>query len=507
MNSNDKLLVSVDIDDRGTGLLSYFLDFKSNILGPEDFAIDGDTVYILNSIDNTVLEFKNGKFIRSYNAGLTFGIKIAAAKGNIYILRNDFSIMRIGADFTETMALYNIPSEAIVDFMAFGDKIYIVISDITGGVTYEFSFDTKGLDINMAKSYHGRIFDENTLYETQLFPYDPKMGGSGKVIVTDLAGVNTREIPIHTKHFLSGAQYLGSDGEGGAYLKIYESETNEIYQTILESRLSLIDSQGQEKYMRDLPEQYKSITNQDKSIDGQIYSMNAFKNGVEVIMTAKPDEDSTREYTSRLDEVMGPSMTAAIMSPDPEKTITREQIIINAITFHSFNWSCTEANLLPLPGWAAPRFVTGPGNYTSMPYCWGGNSTTDEYYLGMTNGGRVGNINSPGPALVPNTFGHDCSGFVGLCWGETQKYSTNTIQTIADPINSSDLKPGDALDAPFYHIVLFEKRDGWGNYILYESTVFSRFDRVSHTIRSISSLKNFIPLRYKYVDESNMQSI
>lgn len=507
MNSNDKLLVSVDIVSRGTSLLSYFSDFKANILGPEDFAIDGDNVYILNSIDNTVLEFRNDKFICSYNAGFSFGIKVAASNGAIYILRNDFSIMRIGADTTEIMALYNVSSEAIVDFMAMGEKIYIVISNGMGGITYEFVFDPKGLDINMAKSYHGRIFDENTLYETQLLPYDPKTGGSGKVIVTDITGGNIREITIHTKHFLSGVQYFGSDGEGGVYLKIYESVTNNMYQTILESRLSLIDSQGQEEYVRALPEQYKNITNQDKIINGQLYSLNAFKNGVELLMTAKPDETSTREYTSQLDDVMPVSMPATMMGKDPAKNITREQIIINAMTFHSFNWTCTEANLLPLPGWVAPRFVNGPGNYTSMPYCWGGNSTTDEYYLGMANGGRVGNINAPGPALVPNTFGHDCSGFVGLCWGETQKYSTTTIQNIASPINEADLKPGDALDAPSYHIVLFEKRDGWGNYILYESTVFSRFDRVSHTIRPISSLKNFIPLRYINVDDSEMQSM
>ena len=87
MNNNDKLLVSVDIDGKGTSLLDYFSDFKGNILGPEDFAVDGDSVYILNSIDNTVLEFKNDKLLYSYSAGLSFGIKIAAENGAVYILR------------------------------------------------------------------------------------------------------------------------------------------------------------------------------------------------------------------------------------------------------------------------------------------------------------------------------------------------------------------------------------------------------------------------------------
>ena len=84
-------------------------------------------------------------------------------------------------------------------------------------------------------------------------------------------------------------------------------------------------------------------------------------------MTAKPDEISTREYSSRLDEMVPPSDTVETMSVDPQKTITREQIMKNAMFYHSFNWSCTEANLLPLPGWTEPRFINGPGNYTSMP--------------------------------------------------------------------------------------------------------------------------------------------
>lgn len=500
MNSNDKLLVTVDISDKGTGILNYFTDFKGNMLGPEDFAVDGDNVYILNSIDNTVLKFMYGRLVDIYNVGFAQGIMVAAFGGYVYILRNDFSIMRISSSgVIEIMAIYNITSEAVADFMVMGEKVYIVISDITGGTTYEFNFDVMGLDINSANNYHGRIFDENTLYEVQLMPFDNKTGGNGNVIVTDLMKGSTRVILVHTKYFLSGVQYFGDDGKGGVYLKIYESRTNDLYQTIVESRIVLIDAQGRVKYVCGLPDQYKYIVNQEKCLGGQFYSMNTYQNGIEIIMMAKPDEASTREYTSKLDQVTPPSMPPEMPGIDPAMSTTRAQIIKNATDYHNFIWSCTEANLLPLQGWVAPRFVNGPGEYTAMPYCWGGNSTMEEYNMGMLDGGRVGNINSPGPALLPNTYGHDCSGFVGLCWGETQKYSTSTIRNISSAIYSEDLKQGDALDRPFYHIMLFNFRDGWGNYVLYESTIYNRLDRVSLTTRPISSLKNYIPLRYNNV--------
>lgn len=507
MNGKDKIIVSIDISDKTINILDYYVDFKSNILGPEDFAVVGDTVYILNSSDNTVLEFLNGRYMRRHYVGFMQGIKIAAFGKFLYVLRNDFSILRISDTAVEIMALYNVPSEAIVDFMAIGENIYIVISDTMGGTTYEFSFDIRGIDINSAKKYHGRIFDENTLYTTEIFYNENGKGSRGKVTVTDLKSGSTSEIPVNTDFYITGIQYFGIDTDGITYLKIYEMTTNSVRQAVYESRLQSFDKQLQVRFVRSLSDQYKYVTNQEKSIDGNFYALNNFEHGVEVVMLSKPDENSTREYISELDRANLPPIPQEITDGGSKTTITREQIMKNAASFHSeFNWSCTEVNLWPLRGWVPPHYVKGPGNYKYMPYCWGGNCTAEEFYMGLANGGRVGNINAQGPAILPNTFGHDCSGFVGLCWGETQKYSTNTIQNIANVINSEDLKPGDALDRPFYHIVLFEGRDNWGNYVLYESTLLNQYDRVAHTLRPIASMGKYIPLRYKNVTDSNIKS-
>lgn len=61
---NDKAIVSIDLYEnaKSKGLVSYQVDFEGNIQGPEDFSIDGDDVYLLNSADNLILKFTNGYF-------------------------------------------------------------------------------------------------------------------------------------------------------------------------------------------------------------------------------------------------------------------------------------------------------------------------------------------------------------------------------------------------------------------------------------------------------------
>lgn len=70
---------------------------------------------------------------------------------------------------------------------------------------------------------------------------------------------------------------------------------------------------------------------------------------------------------------------------------------------------------------------------------------------------------------------------------------------VAKKINASDLLQGDALNYSGSHIVLFEKFDGAGNYVLYEATTLNSYDRVSHTTRSIFSMGNYVPIRYNGV--------
>ena len=497
----DNVIVSVNIVKGKINLIDYFTDFKSNIFGPEDFAVDEDKVYILNSTDNTVLEFVGGKYMCKHDVGYAAGIKITAGSGFLYIMRNDFSLMRISKDSTDFMQLENVTTEAIADFTAIGKNLYMVIADGKGGITYRFEFSPGTFDIMKAEKLNGRIFDENTLYEVEMFSNcTTGMQSEGKITVSDINGKKISEIPVHTEYCLVGAQYFGNDTDGSTYVKIYELRTDNNYTPVVETSLCKLDSTYKIKYIRSLSRQYKYIVDQERVINGNLYALNNFEAEVQVVMLSKPDEKSTQEYSSVLKNIIPPTVQPM---PTSEAKITRQKTMENAASFHyEFAWSCTEANLMPMKGWEPPSYVKGAGSYRYMPYCWGGNSTAQEFIAGLASGGHVGNIDSPGPALVPNTYGHDCSGFVGLCWGETQKYSTYTIKDISEPISAEDIKQGDALNRPYYHIALFDAADKWGNYILYESTVLNNYDRVAHTLRPILSMSEYKPIKYiNMIDE------
>jgi len=54
------------------------------------------------------------------------------------------------------------------------------------------------------------------------------------------------------------------------------------------------------------------------------------------------------------------------------------------------------------------------------------------------------------------------------------------------------------LDKAGSHVVLFDKSDGSGGYVLYEATKLNSYDRVAHTVRSVSSLQNNSYVAYRY---------
>src|SRR5262249_60991913 len=69
-----------------------------------------------------------------------------------------------------------------------------------------------------------------------------------------------------------------------------------------------------------------------------------------------------------------------------------------------------------------------------------------------TKAGNVCTRNSPRSDVA----GLDCSAFVSAAWGLSVHYTTAAIPAIAKRIeNPWDLKPGDALNKPGSHVMLF----------------------------------------------------
>lgn len=135
-----------------------------------------------------------------------------------------------------------------------------------------------------------------------------------------------------------------------------------------------------------------------------------------------------------------------------------------------------------------------------MPYCWGGFNTTAQFVNGLSKGGIVGNIYTGTDSHVPNTFGLDCSGFVSRCWNLSSHYGTGQLPEVSNNIAMDKLQKGDALLMD-KHVILFDSKNSNGDFVLYEATTYNSYDRVSHTIRTVSYLKGkgYKAIRFKNV--------
>jgi hypothetical protein len=141
-----------------------------------------------------------------------------------------------------------------------------------------------------------------------------------------------------------------------------------------------------------------------------------------------------------------------------------------------YTWICREANRKA----ACVRSASSPADWqpnqqvAGIPYNWGGVDGPDEVTRKLGSGYAAGSHKSDG--VVSCATGLDCSGFVAYAWGwrpKTHYFSTSSMGSMATPYRCNiytDLKPGDALDKPGSHIVLFAGYRADGGPIIYEAS-------------------------------------
>ena len=101
-------------------------------------------------------------------------------------------------------------------------------------------------------------------------------------------------------------------------------------------------------------------------------------------------------------------------------------------------------------------------------------------------------------------YRQDCSGFVSMAWAlnPRQNYWTGNLNKVSTPIASKNLRPGDILNWPRHHVVLFA---GWANdaktkFNLYEQYGTGHSPRfLRNASRSYYLNKGYRPARYDKV--------
>jgi hypothetical protein len=213
----------------------------------------------------------------------------------------------------------------------------------------------------------------------------------------------------------------------------------------------------------------------------------------------------------------GPTFPATKGGPvTAARPLTRQSVVETAFAFESIQWRVTPAAYGRDPDTACTGFngrVRRPGylhgklnqEVRGIPYCWGCMGSLAQVRDRIERGTMAGNIctqNNPRTDVA----GVDCSAFVSATWGLSTHFTTAVIPTIADRLsNPWDLKPGDALNKPNSHVMLFLRFTPDRKAEVMESSTGGCNGKVCRNIYPLASLlaRGYVPVRYRALANDN----
>lgn len=246
--------------------------------------------------------------------------------------------------------------------------------------------------------------------------------------------------------------------------------------------------------------------------DGDVYFLRTKPDGIEVVGVGFRPLGNVSVIDVR------PSRTAAAPAPQPDvkfnataavRPSNRQQAIETAFAFEGVQWKLTQANYGSDPdsqcsGFSRirrPWYLQGKVNQEvrGVPYCWGCHGSLANFRQRIESGTLAGNVctrNAPRPDVA----GVDCSAFVSAAWGLSVHYTTAAIPAIAAPVaNPWDLRPGDALNKPGSHVMLFLRFTPDRKAEVMESSTGGCNGRVCRNVYPLASLlaRGYAPVRFR----------
>lgn len=253
------------------------------------------------------------------------------------------------------------------------------------------------------------------------------------------------------------------------------------------------------------------------SPDGDVYFLKTYKKGADVIglgFRATPNakvialgRPKTNLASANWNDTSWVSMAVG--------PLTRAKILQTAAAFAGIRWTVLPNNYGPeedklCSGFNGrirrPMYMIGKQaqQVQGVPYCWGCQGSLPQFISRIQKGTLAGNVcTKENPR--PDVAGVDCSSFVSATWGLSTHFTTAAIPAIAQQLsNPWDLKPGDALDKPGSHVVLFVGFTPDRQAKVIEASPGACQGKVCQNTYPLSSLlsRGFIPVRYRGLVET-----
>lgn len=246
------------------------------------------------------------------------------------------------------------------------------------------------------------------------------------------------------------------------------------------------------------------------SPDGNVYFLRTSKGVVDVMEVGfRPMK------AAKVIDVRGPAPSPAGLANDRKgaiaavRPLTREWVVQNARGFEETSWRlnlsaygpdpdrhCSGFNRIRRPGYLIGRageVVRG------IPYCWGCQGSLAQITGRIARGVLAGNVCTHDAPRF-DVAGVDCSSFVSAAWGLSTHFTTMAIPSIAPRIpNPWELKPGDALNKPGSHVMLFLRFTPDRKAEVLEASPGGCNGRVCHNVYPLAALlaRGYEPRRFR----------
>jgi hypothetical protein len=193
------------------------------------------------------------------------------------------------------------------------------------------------------------------------------------------------------------------------------------------------------------------------------------------------------------------------------RPLTRQRVIETAFAFESIRWKVNSATYGPDPDTVCtgfnrvrrPGYLNGKANQEvrSIPYCWGCSGSLGQIVARFNQGTLAGNVctrNEPRTDVA----GVDCSAFVSATWGLSTHFTTAAIPAITTEVSPWDLKPGDALNKPNAHVMLFLRFTPDRKAEVMESSTGGCNGKVCRNVYPLAALlaRGYTPVRYRALE-------
>jgi hypothetical protein len=254
------------------------------------------------------------------------------------------------------------------------------------------------------------------------------------------------------------------------------------------------------------------------SPDGDVYFLRSRKSEVDVIgvgsrnvrANALIENPSLLRVADNEARIGGKGLAAAV------RPLTRQQVVQTAFGFEGLQWRLAPTNYGPDPDMTCtgfnrirrPGYLSGKLNQEvrGVPYCWGCMGSLNQFRVRVANGMLAGNVcthNEPRTDVA----GVDCSAFVSAAWGLANHFTTAAIPAITTELaNPWDLQPGDALNKPGSHVMLFLRFTPDRKVEVMESSTGGCNGRVCRNVYPLASLlaRGFKPVRFNALQDQTV---